>query len=141
MVGARLLGAQRPALMARAAVSGENPLENDAGAPFATMRSGGSSPNCAAAHEWIRPLGGAEGARPSATRRDRACRPTHRRTAARRSEYQAYRCEGRLRRGLEFCDQPMVSRASVDQPMLAELNNRYLDRKAMVEVHADLHRR
>jgi hypothetical protein len=46
---------------------------------------------------------------------------------------QWYICDGRERRGKEFCSQPWVRREDIDEPLLAELDKYHLDHEAMVE--------
>jgi site-specific DNA recombinase len=41
--------------------------------------------------------------------------------------YQAYVCDGRLRNGLDFCSQTPIDRAPIDEAMLAEVHQHYLD--------------
>jgi DNA invertase Pin-like site-specific DNA recombinase len=51
----------------------------------------------------------------------------HTSTAVSQPTYQVYQCAGRLAHGLDFCDQPVIDRALVDEAMMDELNKRYLD--------------
>jgi hypothetical protein len=46
---------------------------------------------------------------------------------SRAKPWEAYGCHGRIRNGEDYCSQPPVQRASVDDAILAELSNRYLD--------------
>lgn len=47
--------------------------------------------------------------------------------------YEKYVCYGRLRHGVDYCDQRPVSRVEIDTAMLDELNRKYLDLDAMRE--------
>jgi DNA invertase Pin-like site-specific DNA recombinase len=53
------------------------------------------------------------------------------RTDPNRWGYEAYQCRGRLERGADFCDMPMIRRRVVDEALLAELKSRYLDLDGM----------
>jgi site-specific DNA recombinase len=63
------------------------------------------------------------------------CRSTMmpRTDASRKGAGEWYICDGRHRRGVEFCDQPYVRREVIDDAMLAELANRFVDLEATRE--------
>jgi site-specific DNA recombinase len=43
------------------------------------------------------------------------------------ASHQTYRCDGRYRNGPDFCPQPPIDRQVIDEAMLGELNETYLD--------------